>query len=133
MTPRAQPPSEKRSWHVDRGIPLAGILSVGMFLLAQTVGIIYKFSTMEFKVDQTVVQVDKANTKIDAINGTLQSGLAPSAVNTRRLEEAERDQATLQAQVNALRTEMIQALGRIAENERKLATTDARARAARER
>lgn len=126
--------SERRdNWYVIKGIPVAVLATLGL----QTITFVWFLAGLNSKVEvqgeklteaisEWKTEMGKVNTKIDALSTSLQNGTVPTALNQRRIEDLERRDTQREAQVNALTL-------RVTENERKLAGTDARQRAMRDR
>lgn len=128
--------TDKRKWHVDKGIPVALIVSMAGALFLG--GIAYQSITgkqEQFADKQTEFagRLDKFESKVDALSTAIQSGTVPSALMQRRLDDLERERATATAERSQILTTLSQLSARVSENERRMATESMRMRAARER
>lgn len=120
---------DKRKWHVDKGIPVALIVSMASALFLG--GMAYQSLTgkqekFSEKQSEFSAKLEKTDAKVDALSSSIQSGSVPSALNQRRIEELER-------LVGQVQNSLGQLSNRVQENERKLSTEAIRNRAARER
>ena len=129
-TPGRRPEDQ---WHVNRGVPVAAIAAFLIGLVGQTAVSSWFIAELNGTVKQQGVEikavssrVERTETKIDELKGAVSSGNVPTAINARRIDELERGHATLSALIS-------QISARVAENERRLATSDLRQRAQRDR
>lgn len=119
--------SERRdNWYVIKGIPVAVLLA----LTAHGATFAWYLSGLNSQVqqqgkEQAADRVEwraglaKVEVKLEALANALQGNSVPTALNQRRIEDIERVVSRLEA--------------RVADNERRLSSESARARATRER
>lgn len=128
------------NWYVIKGIPVAVLLG----LAVHGASFAWYLSGLNAQVQQQgkeqaadraawTAGLSKLESKVDALSGEFRNGSVPAALNSRRLDDQERNMAAMQSLVSQVQATLIQQAARIAENERRLATTNLRQRALSER
>lgn len=135
--------TDQRTWHISKEIPVAHIITMVAAVFAG--GVAYQTLKSEQSTQGAAIAgilVEMKDFKIDLrkLSDKMQSGEGPNAVNNRRVEEMERNVTAQQLQLTQLMQTQSQQQAAVAalavrmvENERRLAGTDARTRAMRER
>lgn len=128
--------TDRRAWHIDKGIPVALLISIVASLFLG--GVAYQSLKGDIVTLQTTQKEMREESKeiaaeVRTLTNKMQEGSVPSAQNAWRITQTETAIAKLESRVTAAEV-------RIADNERKLlrvdsaaATTSARVRAQGER
>lgn len=128
--------SDKRKWHIDKGVPVALILSMASALFLG--GAAYQALKSEISknaesTSEMRAEVKEMKAELRALSVKFTDTSVPSALNSRRLDDLERGIGTLQSQLTQAVTDYRRLELRVVDNERRLSGEAARNRAAKER